>query len=164
MAAAVFLAAMPFLGLPAPRGAAGADAPRLSRVFQSGLFPCSACHGAMEANPQSRRLSFHEDIALRGHGEPRRWCLDCHDAEDRDMLRLPSGERVGFAESFRLCGECHGNIYRDWRAGVHGKRTGSWDGAKEYSPCASCHDPHGPGFKPLRPEPPPLGPVQTLRR
>ena len=46
------------------------------------------------------------------------------------MLHLASGERVPFDESYRLCGQCHGEKQRDWRAGVHGRRTGEWNGAQ----------------------------------
>ena len=66
---------------------------------------------------------MHDDIVLQ-HDEEHRWCLDCHDAADRDLLHLASGERVPFEESYRLCGQCHGEKLRDWRAGVHGRRTG----------------------------------------
>jgi ferredoxin len=67
---------------------------------------------------------MHDEIVLK-HDEEHRWCLDCHDASDRDALHLASGEPVPFEESYRLCGQCHGEKYRDWRAGVHGRRTGS---------------------------------------
>ena len=50
---------------------------------------------------------MHTDIVLK-HDEEHRWCLDCHDADDRDLLHLASGERVPFDESYRLCGQCHG--------------------------------------------------------
>ena len=72
---------------------------------------------------------MHTDIVLK-HDETHRWCLDCHDATNRDVLHLASGERVPFEESYRLCGQCHGEKYRDWRAGVHGRRTGNWNGSQ----------------------------------
>lgn len=127
--------------------------------FSEGIFPCSECHADMEPNPERRELEDeHEDIVLR-HDEQHRWCLDCHDAADRDQLRLASGKRVPFSRSYLLCGQCHGNKLRDWRAGVHGKRTGHWNGPRRYLLCAHCHDPHQPAFKPIAPEPPPERPV-----
>jgi len=42
---------------------------------------------------------------------------------------------IPFTESYYLCGQCHGDIFRDWKAGVHGKRTGMWNGKKEYVLC-----------------------------
>ena len=133
-------------------------------VLSSPLFPCSTCHAGMETNSQKRVLSFHPEIKIQGHGEPQRWCLDCHDAGKRDKLRLLNNDTVGFSESYLLCGQCHGNILKAWKAGIHGKRTGMWDGPKRYLLCTSCHNPHSPRFKPLKPEAAPLRPEETLRR
>ena len=131
--------------------------------FSEGIFPCSDCHADIEPNPVRRELvDMHDDIAL-DHAEGQRWCLDCHNIDDRDTLRLVSGEVVPFTESYRLCGQCHGDKYRDWRVGIHGKRTGFWNGEKQYLLCAHCHNPHSPGFKPLQPMPPPVRP-ENLRR
>src|SRR5574340_448505 len=92
------------LFLAVPVHAPGADAPppadaREERLelppppFSDGIFPCSACHA--ERKPDTRRrvlTEMHDDIKLR-HDEQHRWCLDCHDAADRDSLHLASGER-----------------------------------------------------------------------
>jgi hypothetical protein len=126
--------------------------------FSEGIFPCSECHADMTPNPKRRELTEeHTDIVLN-HAQGQRWCLDCHDTNNRDRLRLVSGERIKFSESYRLCGQCHGDKYRDWKVGVHGKRTGYWNGKKEYLLCAHCHNPHDPRFKPLQPKPPPVRP------
>jgi hypothetical protein len=127
--------------------------------FSDGIFPCTACHNKeMPPNRTRRKLAdMHTDIELR-HDAEHRWCLDCHDADNRDQLHLASGEAVPFAESYRLCGQCHGEKYRDWRAGVHGRRVGSWNGAKRYLLCVHCHSPHQPRFKPLPPKPAPNRP------
>jgi hypothetical protein len=128
--------------------------------FTPGIFPCSQCH-TDPGDPTRRALGFHDDVQGRfDHDAEHRWCLDCHDRADRDVLHLSSGEKVPFTESYRLCGQCHGDKFRDWRAGVHGKRVGSWSGAKTYFLCVNCHDPHSPRFKPLRPEPRPLRPEE----
>ena len=74
------------------------------------------------------------------------------------MLRSASGEPIKFEESYKLCGQCHGEKYRDWKAGVHGKRTGEWNGRKTYLLCVNCHDPHSPKFKSMTPMPPPVRP------
>lgn len=126
--------------------------------FSEGVFPCSECHAYMDANTTRRQLTEeHTNIVLK-HDEEHRWCLDCHDAENRDKLKLANGTLVDFAQSYVLCGQCHGPKLRDWKAGVHGKRTGDWNGKKKYLLCAHCHDPHAPKFKPLKPEPPPVRP------
>jgi hypothetical protein len=115
--------------------------------FSEGIFPCMECHKDQKDRTR-RELGFHdEQQSIFDHDAEHRWCLDCHDLENRDRLRLASGETIPFTESYRLCGQCHGDKFRDWRAGVHGKRVGNWDGAKTYLLCASCHNPHSPGFK-----------------
>ncbi|UCG38069.1 MAG: hypothetical protein JSV00_07655 [bacterium] len=127
--------------------------------FSDGIFPCSDCHADMEVNTSRRELvEFHEDIQIINHNEEDRWCLDCHNPDDRDVLRLASGRLVSFEESYYLCGQCHGTIFRDWKAGVHGRRTGEWNGQKVYRLCVHCHNPHQPRFKPLAPKPPPVKP------
>jgi len=125
-------------------------------------FPCSDCHSDMEVVYERRELEeYHEEIQLN-HGPDERWCFDCHNADDRDRLRLANGRLVGFDESYRLCGQCHGTIYRDWREGIHGRRRGFWNGAKSYLLCAHCHNPHAPKFAAIKPLPPPVRP-QFLR-
>jgi len=146
-----------------PRPAANAGQEHLEvppPPFTDGIFPCSGCHAGMPVNRTRRALTaMHDDIVLR-HDEEHRWCLDCHDATDRDWLHLASGERVGFDESYRLCGQCHGEKLRDWKAGVHGRRTGEWNGHKTYLLCAHCHNPHAPRFKALEPKPAPRPPAR----
>ncbi len=136
---------------PPPRPNPNAQAPALVEAkpppFSEGIFPCSSCHSA-EKNRTRRELAFHdEQQSVFDHDSEHRWCLDCHDYDNRDVLRLASGETVPFTESYRLCGQCHGDKYRDWRAGIHGKRVGQWDGQKTYFLCVNCHNPHSPAFK-----------------
>jgi len=124
-------------------------------------LPCNDCHADEEPNANVRDLEEeHDDMEFR-HGDL--WCLHCHDLEDRDVLHLANGARVAFDDSWQLCTQCHGEKLADWRAGVHGKRTGHWRGAAEYRTCVSCHDPHEPHFRPLAPKPPPLRPEQITR-
>ncbi|NOZ02512.1 MAG: hypothetical protein GXP54_11560 [Deltaproteobacteria bacterium] len=131
--------------------------------FSEGIYPCSDCHEDMEVNRKRRKLTEeHENIVLK-HDEKNRWCLDCHDAEDRDYLHLASGKKISFDESYLLCGQCHGTKLRDWKAGVHGRRTGYWNGKKKYLLCANCHNPHSPRFKPIPPKPAPRRPVPGLQ-
>jgi hypothetical protein len=108
-----------------------------SPPFSEGIFPCSQCHNKdMPVNRTRRKLeAAHDDISLQ-HGPPEsRWCLDCHHPDNRDVLRLANGEAIDFRHSYMLCGQCHGDKFRDWRAGVHGKRTGEWNGKKQYLLC-----------------------------
>jgi hypothetical protein len=147
-------------------------------------FPCSDCHEDEPADPVRRELDEHDNIVL-AHGDlwcldchqsDQRdllhlsdaspvemkescgdlWCLDCHQSDQRDLLHLSDASPVEMKESWRLCTRCHAKKIPDWRAGVHGKRTGSWRGPKEYRTCVFCHDPHSPLFKQLEPKPPPM--------
>lgn len=143
-----------------------------------GIYPCQACHrkdvgegtasreeeGAFLGtyihfpNPQPRVLvRMHRDIDLR-HGKGAFWCLNCHNKQERNTLMLLNGEAVPFDESYRLCGQCHGTIYRDWKLGIHGRRVGQWDGRKLYLLCAHCHDPHDPKFRKIPGLPSPRAP------
>jgi hypothetical protein len=118
--------------------------------FSDGIFPCSQCHDGKTLVPNAtrRQLDFHdEQQSVFAHDAEHRWCLDCHDLENRDVLHLTSGAPVPFTESYRLCGQCHGDKLRDWRVGVHGKRVGRWDGEKTYFLCVNCHNPHTPRWK-----------------
>jgi hypothetical protein len=133
--------------------------------FSEGVFPCSDCHAEPDLPPNRARrvlVDAHDEIVLK-HDAEHRWCLDCHDANDRDSLHLASGDLVPFGQSYTLCGQCHGEKARDWRAGVHGRRTGMWNGRKEYLLCVHCHDPHAPRFKAIQPMPAPQRPERIAR-
>ncbi len=151
-----------------PTPAQGAAIPAQMKVevppppFSEGVFPCTDCHDNKDLKPNRTRRELkdaHDDIILK-HDEEHRWCLDCHDADNRDRLHLASGQPVPFEESYQVCGQCHGEKYRDWRAGVHGRRVGYWNGAKQYLLCVNCHSPHQPRFKPLAPKPAPNRPMR----
>ena len=139
-----------------------AEFPVPAPPFSANVFPCTGCHDLnLVVNTERRVLQkAHADIQLR-HDEQHRWCLDCHNADNRDVLRSASGEPIPFAESYRLCGQCHGDRYRDWKAGIHGKRTGDWDGQKNYLLCIHCHNPHTPRFKAVEPMPAPVRAVRV---
>jgi hypothetical protein len=167
--AVAVLLLVPAAAFAGPPGAQEAPVPEGIQVpkppFSEGIFPCSSCHDGkqLKVNPQRRELAMHDEIKLK-HGPASRWCLDCHDATNRDRLHLASGERIEFTTSYQLCGQCHGDKLRDWRVGVHGKRTGMWNGPKEYLLCVNCHNPHEPHFKPLKPMPPPTRPEAIRAR
>lgn len=119
-------------------------------------FPCSKCHNYRAVDKKKRKLElYHTNIVFK-HAEEQQWCFNCHDG---DKLRLASGELIDYDKSYNLCGQCHGTIIRDWKAGIHGKRTGMWDGEKLYRLCVTCHDPHQPRFKLLEPKQPPMRPA-----
>ena len=78
--------------------------------FSEDIFPCSDCHEDMDVNHRRRILTDeHVEISESfNHASEQRWCLDCHNPEDRDGLRLANGDLVPFEESYNLCGQCHG--------------------------------------------------------
>jgi hypothetical protein len=124
--------------------------------FSEGIYPCSECHFPDdEVDRTPRDVDFHDTVDFQ-HDAENRWCLDCHDAQNRDMLHLADGSLLPFEESYRLCGQCHSQQLKGWKAGDHGRRTGNWDGKKEYLLCAHCHDPHSPAFQPMKPLPAPI--------
>lgn len=126
-------------------------------TLSSENFPCSKCHRFRPIDRKQRDLKLaHAGIVLK-HAEKQRWCLDCHDG---DKLRLPNGELIDYDKPYLLCGQCHGTVFRDWKAGIHGKTTGMWNGVKVYRICVNCHDPHQPKFKQIAPEKQPLRPTE----
>ena len=141
----------------ASEGLAADDLPKffMPKPVSSEYFPCSKCHKYRAVNSKKRKLELsHTNITLK-HAENQRWCLDCHEG---DKLRLSNGELVGYDKPHLLCGQCHGTIFRDWKAGVHGKTVGTWGGDRLYYVCVSCHDPHQPKFKSIEPKQPPMRP------
>ena len=127
-------------------------------------FCTVACHNGKtvpvpkDKNP--RLLKMHQDIVPNSlelrHGKGAIWCLDCHSATNRSKLISHREEEISFNQPQKLCGKCHGPIYRDWRDGIHGKRIGMWTkgGKKRWWVCTDCHNPHDiePGFKQIEPE------------
>lgn len=145
--------ARPGRPLPPDEAATLRDEPEMDDEY----WPCTDCHEpGGDVNPERRALEEEHDAQQLEHGTL--WCYDCHSAEARDQLHLADASPVSFDETWRLCTRCHGDKLEDWRAGVHGKRTGSWRGPKTYAPCVECHDPHSPSFPAQQPKPAPRRP------
>jgi hypothetical protein len=125
-------------------------------------LPCVDCHADQPTDREVRELEDEHEENEVIHGDI--WCLHCHDGDNVGSLHLADDTLVDFEDSWRLCTQCHAKKLPDWRAGVHGKRTGHWRGTKEYRTCVVCHEPHAPAFAPLAPKPPPVRPEEiTLR-
>lgn len=138
--------------------------------FNMGPEGCAFCHnGKMVPFPKDKKprlLAMHQDTVENSlqlkHGREAIWCLDCHSSTNRNKLTDRQGNEVSFNQPQKLCGSCHGEAYIDWRAGIHGKRIGSWanGGKKRWWVCTECHNPHTVQtnrFDPIKPEPaPPL--------
>ena len=135
------------------------------------LMPCTTCHNGktvpVPKNKKPRPIQFHQNIVPDSlqlmHGRGSIWCLDCHSTTNRDKLISHRDEEISFNQPQKLCGKCHGEVYRDWRDGIHGKRIGSWmkGGKKRWWVCTECHDPHTVQvyiYQPIKPEPAPALP------
>ena len=135
----------------------------LAPMTEYTLYPCTDCHDKdWETNFERRELDEpHNEIPGKfiNHDSENRWCLDCHAAKSRNNLRLINGNLVEFNEYYRVCEQCHKKIVREWTMGVHGKRTGSWNGDKQQWHCTQCHNPHNPPFKAIEPMPAPRKPL-----
>lgn len=154
------------------------------RQLRLALFPCQDCHRLIDgkgvASGVSRQGKYHygidynhftnsedgtiaADSGQRGLGDHHApTCLVCHDADDRNKLRLPTsvgGATVSFNASYRQCLSCHGDKKADYDAGIHGKDVGGY-GVKQQirMQCVDCHNPHTPKIQPVTPLPPPAKP------
>lgn len=148
--------AQPPVGLPSdlhldktpPRQTVGLD------LVRSGwTYNCMECHKLFPAKwHYDRPLVEHRTIQLQ-HGE-NRFCLNCHHPTNRNAFVDYDGAEIAQADVVTLCAKCHGTIYRDWKAGVHGRQNGYWNaasGEKTKLRCIQCHDPHAPKFQPIKP-------------
>lgn len=126
---------------------------------------CSDCHSDTTPPPEPKLPLEAEHTHIRlNHGENNR-CFNCHHPLDRDHLVGYGGEKLPFDNAEGKCGKCHGNIDRDWKRNIHGRRTGFWDpkkGEAQVGQCNHCHQPHSPKFKPMKACPPPRAPDTHL--
>ncbi len=153
--------ARPEVGLPGdayldrtpPRQTKGLDLVRAGWTYN-----CMECHKLFPARwHYDRPMTEHQDVKL-DHGN-NRFCLNCHHPANRNAFVDYDGSQIAEADVVLLCAKCHGPIYRDWQAGVHGRSNGFWkagEGPKTKLRCIQCHDPHSPKFRPL----PPLAPLR----
>jgi hypothetical protein len=158
-------AAQPEVGLPADRHLDKAPPRRtvgLDLVRNGWTYNCMECHKLFPAKwHYDRPMNEHKDIRL-DHGN-NRFCLNCHHPANRNAFVDYDGAEIAQAEVVQLCSKCHGTIYRDWKAGVHGRENGFWKaelGDKTKLRCIQCHDPHSPKFKPMQP----LAPLRYPKR
>ena len=150
-------AQQPAVGVPAdshldktpPRATKGLDL-----VKAGWTYNCMECHKLFPArwHYDDRPFNEHKEIKL-DHGN-NRFCLNCHHPTNRNAFVDYDGAEIVESDVVKLCAKCHGTIYRDWQAGVHGRPNGYWDasaGTKTRLRCIQCHDPHSPKFRAMKP-------------
>lgn len=120
---------------------------------------CATCHDPNHPDALARKgevpKDFHGGIEL-AHGALR--CGSCHAPEDRTQLRLADGEGIPIRDVLRLCAQCHGPKYRDFKKGSHGGGRGHWDRARGpwvRNSCVACHAAHAPAYPTVMPAPAP---------
>jgi hypothetical protein len=131
-----------------PRRTKGLDLVKLGWTYN-----CMDCHKLLPARwHYDRPMVEHEWIKLN-HGN-NRFCLNCHHPTNRNAFVDYDGSEIREADVVQLCAKCHGPTYRDWQAGVHGRRNGYWNvsqGTQTRLRCIECHDPHQPVFQAVKP-------------
>lgn len=125
----------------------------IEREPQLMFWPCSSCHtsnfkGSGDPNNQ-HQLTFK-------HMEEIKDCRFCHSFQNPERLNLQDGTIITFNEAYRLCSLCHGEVYREWKTGIHGLQTGFWKGPKTRRSCTECHNAHHPKFPPMESVPNPV--------
>ncbi|MCC7373996.1 MAG: hypothetical protein IT581_05030 [Verrucomicrobiales bacterium] len=145
-----------------PRATKGLDL-----VKAGWAYNCMECHKLFPARwhygGEDRPFNEHKDIHLE-HGN-NRFCLNCHHPANRNAFVDYDSSEIAQADVVQLCAKCHGTIYRDWQAGVHGRQNGFWKpdlGDKTKLRCIQCHDPHSPKFKEMKPLPPLRYPARAV--
>lgn len=126
------------------------------------LLACLKCHKGLKINTKRRTLTgTHIDFVFDhpGFNSENRWCYSCHYTKALDSLRLETGKILSYQKAYELCFECHIKNYTFWAVGIHGRRTGKWNGEKQYLSCVYCHNPHSPKYKLVEPMKPPLKPI-----
>lgn len=122
---------------------------------------CQKCHFVFDKKKiLSQQLTFNkEHIRFKfQHLKNEKNCLLCHSEKNTDKLIMLDAQVISFKESPQLCGQCHGPIFYDWKAGIHGKYFGKGTDQEKKFLCVECHNPHTPKFKSMRAEPAPVRP------
>ncbi|MBF0131254.1 MAG: hypothetical protein HQL75_01535 [Magnetococcales bacterium] len=120
---------------------------------------CVSCHAWRQPDLTPRTLiKPHETMNFTHWPQPGPWCERCHDPQEPYQLTLHHDQTIPLSQATILCAQCHGRKVTDWQFGIHGKRSGRWQGERQIHPCSTCHNPHEPAWLPLAPSTPPAPP------
>ncbi len=114
---------------------------------------CLECHGDPEftgENAQGQEVSLYVNVdSLKNSVHAGLSCTDCHS----DVTKVPH-ETVPKKVN---CGQCHGDIYKSYIEGSHGRAYLTGD--KEAPTCATCHGTHN-----IHPSNSTLSPVSKINQ
>lgn len=123
---------------------------------------CQFCHMEKKSKFISKKKQTQiEHLQIESkHGRKILECNFCHDKNNHNFLNSSAEFPSSFANPSPVCQRCHTDKYKDWMAGIHGKRTGGWKAGmeREQFHCIECHDPHSVKFKAVQAKPPPHRP------
>ncbi len=129
------------------------------RTMQLANYPCMECHQHVNAvrpgypdHKQPHRNMHFDHMRTLGV------CSSCHPPTNYDKLWLLDKTMIPFDESYRVCGQCHAEKFRDWGLNIHGKQIGSWQRNKVRTTCVACHPPHAPRFPQMKADAAPVRP------
>ena len=131
---------------------------RTLRLHRTGFkYQCGECHGSFKSKAPSRqRVAEHVDLHF-DHGS-NDYCLNCHHETNRDAYATYNGGEIPSDKPEKLCAKCHGPVFSDWKAGIHGRQSAFGNpesSERKQLTCIQCHDPHTPKFKQIAPMPGP---------
>lgn len=110
---------------------------------------CSFCHIKKDrffAKKSTALKLEHEGISHK-HGKREMSCHMCHDINNHNYLIQTKGLQASFSNPSPVCARCHQERFRDWKRGLHGKRSGGWlVQTKTQFNCIDCHQPHSVKF------------------
>ena len=127
---------------------------------------CNLCHlkKKLEFIPSKHKPNReHNDYPLR-HSKSEMSCNSCHDINNFNFLKSSKELSASFENSSPVCQRCHSEVFRDWRQGIHGKRSGEWMGKKIQNQCIDCHDPHSVKYKSVKARSAPVRPAFGVKK
>lgn len=118
-----------------------------SRKNKIKSYKCTACHTIPLVEMQVEGIKkAHWNIKFSHANEDTMNCTTCHDGNNMDHLKSLAAHTIDIDKSFKLCSQCHQEVYKDWVGGAHGKRIKSWASPRISMTCVNCHNPHFPRF------------------